>query len=94
MCNFCFKLFEYIIYLKSELLWINNNLQESLKRPISGSDFGYEIPLKDPRGLEAIMSKEDVTGEGTADGDACDVDKYVLFFSLLNFLGFWVQIFK
>lgn len=22
-------------------------LKESLKRPISGSDFGYEIPLKD-----------------------------------------------
>lgn len=54
--------------------------QESLKRPISGSDFGYEIPLKDPRGLEAIMSKEDLTGEGTTDidGDASDVDKYAV----------------
>lgn len=51
--------------------------QESLKRPISGSDFGYEIPLKDPHGLEAILSKEDLTGEGTTDidGDASDVDK-------------------
>lgn len=60
-------------------IYLNTALQESLKRPISGSDFGYEIPLKDPRGLEAIMSKEDLTGEGTTDvdGDACDVDKYV-----------------
>ncbi|XP_031618644.1 sodium channel protein 60E isoform X2 [Contarinia nasturtii] len=51
--------------------------EESLKRPISGSDFGYEIPLKDPRCLEAIMSKEELTAEQTTDIDADtpDVDK-------------------
>lgn len=60
--------------------------QESLKRPISGSDFGYEIPLKDPRSLEAIMSKEDLTGEGTTDidGDASDVDKYVVILLIVH----------
>lgn len=51
--------------------------QESLKRPISGSDFGYEIPLKDPHCLEAIMSNEDLTGDRTTDieADTADFDK-------------------
>lgn len=57
-------------------------MQESLKRPISGSDFGYEIPLKDPHCLESIMSKEDLTGEHSTDidADAGDIDKYVVVF--------------
>lgn len=52
-------------------------LQESLKRPISGSDFGYEIPLKDVHCSEMIMLKEELSGEQTTDIDAdtSDVDR-------------------
>lgn len=48
--------------------------QESLKRPISGSDFGYEIPLKSPDCLQAILSNEQLTGNETTDIDEDKVD--------------------
>lgn len=53
--------------------------EESLKRPISGSDFGYEIPLRGTHYLEAILSKEELAGEQTTDigTDVADADKYV-----------------
>lgn len=44
--------------------------EESLKRPISGSDFGYEIPLRGTHYLEAILSKEELASEQTTDIDA------------------------
>lgn len=44
--------------------------EESLKRPISGSDFGYEIPLKNTVFMESLMLKEDVDGEQTTNIDA------------------------
>lgn len=43
--------------------------EESLKRPISGSDFGYDIPLKGTHYLEAILSKEELANEQTTDID-------------------------
>lgn len=41
-----------------------------MQRPISGSDFGYNIPLKDTDYIESIMSKEKLSGEQTTDIDA------------------------
>lgn len=60
--------------------------EESLKRPISGSDFGYEIPLRGTHYLEAILSKEELAGEQTADMDtnAADAEKYVVYHSLFD----------
>lgn len=66
-------------------LFSHLKLKMSQQRPISGSDFGYEIPLRDPHCLEAIMSKEDLASEQTTDidGDTADIDRYVLLLALL-----------
>lgn len=47
--------------------------EESLKRPISGSDFGYDIPLRGTHYLEAILSKEELAAEQSTDIDT-DLD--------------------
>lgn len=60
------------------LFWVVcTELQESLKRPISGSDFGFEIPLKSRDCLQAILSNEQLTGNETTDidGDMVDAKK-------------------
>lgn len=46
----------------------NNNLnmkdfQESMNRPVSGSDFGYDIPLKDTNYLQTINGSQETVRE-------------------------------
>lgn len=40
------------------MLYYLKNLQEALNRPISGSDFAYDIPLKETHYLQTITASE------------------------------------
>lgn len=45
------------------MLYYFKNLQEALNRPISGSDFAYEIPLKETHYMQTITDSQECVQE-------------------------------
>lgn len=41
----------------------SKTLQESMNRPVSGSDFGYDIPLKETQYLQTITDSQEIVQE-------------------------------